>query len=340
VGLTYTREHFELMMKRIVLIGAVALAMAACSKTDTVGTGASSTSSVATAAGSVAPSTTEAPATSAPKKTGSTKAPASGAMEPDTFEVEFSDGTKVEGDMSCSFGNKHLRLILEGFEDGNRIILDVDPEPGAETDKGEYALRNRTGGVVAKGAANLSASVYETTDDGKDAQGLAFSFSARFTVTESNEEGTVTGRGACIVDGGRIGGTKPAPGGSKLSLPVTNARDFAQDLITSGVSNADEDEDAFGAPEAWVSEGLPENALKGSARPATPDSISGFTTVADKGGAWEVYPFAVSDGTNCVFAYIYTSKTKPDPVGQVIDGHGECTGDAALESFELVVLGR
>jgi len=240
--------------------------------------------------------------------------------------------------MSCSYGNKHLRLILEGFEKNSRVILDLDPKVGAEVDDAELTVRAETNGnKLASGTARVTSSVYDTTFEGKDAQGLVFSFSARFTASEGTPEDTFTGQGSCIVDGDRIGGDKPVSGGT-LTVPVKDASTFAKTLVDLALRDPDTKSDGFGAPEAWVAEGLPKNALIGSARPATASTISGFTTVADKGGAYEAYPFAVSDGTNCAYGVIYTTEKDATPQGKVIEAKGECTGDAALTEFETSVL--
>jgi hypothetical protein len=259
-------------------------------------------------------------------------------MKPNTHATEFSDGSAVQGEMSCSYGNKHLRLILEGFEDSSRVILDLDPKVGAEVDDAELTVRGKTNGnTLASGTARVTSSVYDTTFEGKDAQGLVFSYSARFTAKEGTPEDTFTGQGSCIVDGDRIGGDKPVTGGS-LTVPVEDASAFATSLLDIALRDANTKADAFGAPEAWVAEGLPKNALLGSARPATASTISGFTTVSDKGGSYEAYPFAVSDGSTCAYGVIYTTEKEATPAGKVVEATGECTGDAALAAFEKTVL--
>jgi len=322
-------------------VALVALALLGCTKTDDVGTGPSPTAVSDTSPGSTTPPSKESPDTSAPKKSGTTVGPGDSAMAPNTHEVEFSDGTTVEGDMSCSYGNKHLRLILLGFDDGSRVTIDTDPEPGAESDEGEYVLRSKTNGnPLAKGPANVSASVYDTTADGRDAQGLVFSFSARFTATGGGESGTVTGQGSCIVEGDRIGGNKPAAGGGSLSMPVTDASEFIDNLVRLAMKDAQPNEEAFGATKIWVAEGLSENVFKGSGLKATATSISGFSTYEDKNSTYRAYPFAVSDGSNCAYGVIFITEENPEPVGKTFDADGDCTGDAALESFEKNVLGK
>jgi hypothetical protein len=328
--------------KRTILVFAAAaattLGLASCTKTETVNptpTTVAPTSSGSTP-GSTAPPTTATTGTSAPKPKG-TSAP-SGSMKPNTHATELPDGSKVEGEMSCSYGNKHLRLILEGFEKSSRVILDLDPKVGAEVDDAEVTVRGETNGnTLATGTARVTSSVYDTTFDGKDAQGLVFSFSARFTAKEGTADDTFTGQGSCIIDGDRLGSDKPVSGGT-LTVPVTDASTFAKTLVDIALRDANTKADAFGAPEAWVAEGLPKTALVGYGNEATPETISGFTTVSDKGGSYDAYPFAVSDGSNCAYGVIYTTDKDAKPAGKVIEATGTCTGDAALTEFEKTVL--
>jgi hypothetical protein len=140
-----------------------------------------------------------------------------------------------------------------------------------------------------------------------------------------------------MVEGYRSGGHKPVSGGT-LTVPIKDASTFAKTLVDLALRDPDTKADAFGAPEAWVAEGLPKTALVGSARPATAEAISGFTTVSDKGGSYEAYPFAVTDGTDCAYGVIYTTEQDAKPQGKVIEATGDCTGNAALTEFEKTVL--
>jgi hypothetical protein len=133
-------------------------------------------------------------------------------------------------------------------------------------------------------------------------------------------------------------GTSSASGTS-LSMPVTSARDFAGTLVTLGLADPDLKADAFGAPDVWTAHGLPKSALDGSSIVASATVISGYTTVSAKSGAYEAYPFAVSDGKTCVYAVIYTTESNPKAVGKVYDANGACTGSAALDQFEATILG-
>lgn len=124
----------------------------------------------------------------------------------------------------------------------------------------------------------------------------------------------------------------------KLTMPVTDSKSFTTELVTLGEANPDPSLDAFGATEVWMAHGLPESALFGYGKTATPTNISGYTTVVDKGERYEAYAFAVSDGKSCTYGVIYTTTAGSVPTGKVYNATGACTGSAALDEFENSVL--
>jgi hypothetical protein len=194
----------------LAIVGASAIALIGCGSSATTATAPATTAASASSGSTSMPPATKATGTTkaadAKKSTGTTMDETTGTMPGvalGTHTTEYEDGTKVAGAATCSYGNKHIRLILAGFEDSSRVTVDFDPDPNAKVDTGTYVLRSKTNGnPLAKGPASITGTVHNNSDGTQD---FVFSWSARYTPIDGGEGGTVTGQGACTFEGDHFG---------------------------------------------------------------------------------------------------------------------------------------
>jgi hypothetical protein len=193
-----------LKSKQTLILGAAGVAITVLTLVGCTSKSGTAETSGAGSSGAVASSQSSTASQSSPGSTSPGSGPST--MTPGTHSVEFADGTKVAGPMSCSYGNKHLRLVLTGFADGSNVTIDFDPVMGSQFDSGDYVLRSKTNGnKIASGPVNISSSVSDTTAAAGGAQSLYFSFRANYTDAKTGESGSVSGQGACVIDGDRLG---------------------------------------------------------------------------------------------------------------------------------------
>lgn len=316
------------------------LVAGACSKSEPGATSTAATS------GSSASST---PATQPPATAGTTTPPAT-SRQPGTTVTRgpkantwtgTADGEAFSGTVRCARSDLGLTMdfTIEGLKADFQLVFASPDEVGT------FEALDEDGKLNATGSATLSTTEFDTTVDGEEGTGISFSMRVATKTVSSGTTGTLEGEGVCeIHDGVETPG--PTQGTGELSaLPITDAAAFTQKLLDVAGESLDVDEDAFGAPDAWVANGLPKDAVSGSAITATENVISGFTTVEDKGGAYVAYAFAVAQvGGDCAYGFIYTTPDQTTPTSAVagadaVAAFGQsCRGVDALEYFESEIL--